>query len=170
MEKFWRGVLKFPKLSPDAIITMCAYSSRYHAGCKECREILICSPGLITQLPVLLPLLSVQMPTHPEGPTRKQRPTFRFSSPGPFTSSSSWRSLHCTSEAPHAFISSSSSQMTLSQAEFYWSSWMWFPARETLSSNPFFVMMANLSIPNHQSDLLKMFQQLSLSISWSTTP
>ena len=43
---------------------------------------------------------------------------------------------------------------------------MWFPAKRNLPSSPSFVLMSEVSIPNHQSDLLKIFQQLSMSTWW----
>ena len=43
---------------------------------------------------------------------------------------------------------------------------MWFPAKRNLPSSPSFVLMSEVSIPNHPSDLLKIFQQLSMSTWW----
>lgn len=49
-------------------------------------------PGLIMLLLDLFLLLRTQMPTYPDGQARKQRASFRFFSPCPFTSSLSLRS------------------------------------------------------------------------------
>ena len=43
---------------------------------------------------------------------------------------------------------------------------MWFPSKRNLPSSPSFVLMSKVSIPNLQSDLLKIFQQLCMSTWW----